>query len=262
MRLLIDGYNLLHASDVFGVGDDAGTLRGSREALLGLLAERLPAKLRKATLIVFDAKDAPPGLPDRIEVGGMRVRFARGYPDADALLEELLDRAKNAKQLTVVSGDHRVQRAARSRGAKPIDADVWLRELRQPSSSPSAESPGKQNVGSKREWIKAFSDEAELAAIEQEAAKAPSPRSATRPAADPRPAPAGGEQDPPKRQAKKRRGELRRSSDAKPTFGAGVFDPFPPGYAEDLEQELRRQTDAVKPNDSQNPPAGDDAQDE
>ena len=34
MRLLIDGYNLLHASDLFGEGESRGTLRGSRDALL------------------------------------------------------------------------------------------------------------------------------------------------------------------------------------------------------------------------------------
>ena len=81
MRLLIDGYNLLHATDLFGHGALAGTLRGSREALLDSLRTRLPEKLRRDTVIVFDAADAPPGLPARYELEGIKVWFARGYAE-------------------------------------------------------------------------------------------------------------------------------------------------------------------------------------
>lgn len=256
MRLLIDGYNLLHASDVFGAGDAAGSLRGSREALLDLLATHLPAKLRRATVIVFDAKQAPRGLPDAYEFGGMRVRFARGYPDADTLLEEILASAKGAKQLTVVSGDHRVQRAARSRGAKPVDADAWLTALRA-AHPPAPETPQQRGgVGSRQEWIEAFSDPDELAAIKREAAAAPLPRSA----ADPN-APGTPPSTPPKSagklRRKKRRGELR-AQDTKADFGAGVFDPFPAGYADDLsriaERELQGPIDPTNPDEPHDRP--------
>ena len=50
MRLLIDGYNLLHASDVFGVDDQKGSLRGAREALVDWLGARLLEKARRAMI--------------------------------------------------------------------------------------------------------------------------------------------------------------------------------------------------------------------
>ena len=158
MRLLIDGYNLLHATDLFGAGDLAGTLRGSREALLGFLAARLTERERRWTVIVFDAKDAPAGLPDRYSEEGIDVRFARGFPDADAMIEEILEGATGARELTVVSGDRRVQRAARSRGAKPVDSSGWFGELCRREPDASRRVSNKEPIGSSEEWVKAFSD--------------------------------------------------------------------------------------------------------
>lgn len=59
---LIDGYNLLHASGVFGMGGRT-PLEASREALLDWLGEVLSDAERQRTTIVFDAREAPPGLP-------------------------------------------------------------------------------------------------------------------------------------------------------------------------------------------------------
>ena len=60
---------------------------------------------------------------------GMTVRYASGYPDADALIEELIAEHDAPRRLLVVSSDHRVQRAARKRRAKWEDSDVWYRRL-------------------------------------------------------------------------------------------------------------------------------------
>ena len=67
------------------------------------------------TTIVFDAKQAPPGLPHQLDHGGITVIFARGYDDADELIEELIASNSTPRRLTVVSSDHRIQRAARRR---------------------------------------------------------------------------------------------------------------------------------------------------
>ncbi|MCA9642727.1 MAG: NYN domain-containing protein, partial [Myxococcales bacterium] len=99
--LLIDGYNLLHVTDLFGEGGLEGTLRRSREALLAYVAARLSARERKRTTIVFDAAGAPPGLPAEQSHEGLRVLFARGYADADAMLEALIEQARAPKSLLV-----------------------------------------------------------------------------------------------------------------------------------------------------------------
>lgn len=235
MRLLIDGYNLLHATDLFGAGDLAGTLRGSREALVAFLAARLTASERRATVVVFDAADAPPGLPDRFEQEGIDLRFARGFADADAMIEAILEGKHRAKHLTVVSGDRRVQRAARSSGAKWVDSDKWFAELcRRPhggDAPPTKPRPG--SVGSSADWVAEFSDPEALAEIEREAAQAPPPKPLP-----PKKLETSSKSESPvarKPRKKKRRPPLAESCDKpKGAFGEGLLDPFPPGYAEDL----------------------------
>ena len=132
MALLIDGYNLLHVTGIFGDGSggDLTALHRSREALLRFLAAAIDAGQRRLTAIVFDAAGAPPGLPRTLVHDDMTVHFARDYADADAMIEDLIETHAAPKSLVVVSSDHRVQRAARRRGAKPVDSDRWYAEQR------------------------------------------------------------------------------------------------------------------------------------
>jgi uncharacterized protein len=134
MALLIDGYNLLHASGILGRGIGPGGLERSRLALLNFVAESVPAQTLSGTTVVFDAAGAPPGLPHTLYHRGITVRFARNYESADALIEELILADAAPRRLTVVSSDHRLHRAARRRKAKAIDSDRWYAEtLRQRS---------------------------------------------------------------------------------------------------------------------------------
>ena len=234
MRFLIDGYNLLHATDLFGAGELEGTLRGSREALMDFLVSRLTEKERRATLIVFDAKDAPPGLPDQYTQEGIAVHFARGYSDADALIEEILETTRGSRSLTVVSSDHRVQRAARSSGAKPVDSDTWFAEVarRQPQGEMPTSKPT-NSIGDNAHWVQEFQAGETLAEIEREAANAPPPK------------PLPAHQNPTAEEKKERRtknnsrslNKRSKSDQPKQDFGEGILDPFPPGYADDLFEE-------------------------
>lgn len=129
MALLIDGYNLLHVTGIVGARGGPRGFERSRQALLRFLAASIPPdELRDAT-IVFDAAEAPPGLPKSLVHDGITVLFAHGYPDADTMLEELIAKHHAPRSLTVVSSDHRIQRAARRRRAKPVDSQRWYGEL-------------------------------------------------------------------------------------------------------------------------------------
>jgi hypothetical protein len=128
MSLLIDGYNLLNAVGIIGRGVGPGGLERSRAALLNFLAESLAAEEIPRTTVVFDAHDVPPGLPQTMNHRGLTVRFAVRYEDADSLIEELILADSAPRRLVVVSSDHRIQRAARRRRAKPVDSDVWYAE--------------------------------------------------------------------------------------------------------------------------------------
>jgi uncharacterized protein len=129
MALLIDGYNLLHVTGLSGKGSSPGAFQRSREALLRFLAASLEPFERKVTTVVFDAADAPPGLPGTVTHEEMTVRYAREYPDADTLIEELIKQESAPRKLVVVSSDHRIQRAAHRRRARTVDSDVWYADL-------------------------------------------------------------------------------------------------------------------------------------
>jgi predicted RNA-binding protein with PIN domain len=137
MTLLIDGYNLLNVAGVDSRRTVGRTqLERSRIALLKFLERFLTAEERATTTIVFDAAQAPPGLPDKHEHAGMQVRFARNYPAADDLIEELIAADRAPRGLVVVSSDHRLHRAARRRRATAIDSDVWVSELEHRAKTP------------------------------------------------------------------------------------------------------------------------------
>ena len=129
MALIIDGYNLLHASGILGRGVGPGGLERSRAALLNFLVESLEASELATAVIVFDARDAPPGLPRVVNHRGMRVQFAEPGGDADQVIEDLIRADSAPRRLVVVSSDHRLHRAARRRRAQPIDSDQWYADV-------------------------------------------------------------------------------------------------------------------------------------
>lgn len=129
MKILIDGYNLLHASGIFGGVRGAGGFEASRRELLSTIAGLLgPA--RGSVTVIFDAADAPPGLPARYAHDGIDVRFAREHGSADAMIEDLIETHDAPTALTVVSSDHRVMAAARRRRCKPVGSGEWLAAAR------------------------------------------------------------------------------------------------------------------------------------
>ncbi len=163
MPLLIDGYNLLHASGIMGRGVGPGGLERSRLAMLNFLAASLdPGELPRTT-VVFDAHDAPRGLPRVVQHRGITVRFAEKYESADEQIEELIRTESAPRRLVVVSGDRRIQRAARRRKAKAVASDVWYAELvraRRQRAQAGAETPDRPPVPLLEEdvnyWINQF----------------------------------------------------------------------------------------------------------
>jgi predicted RNA-binding protein with PIN domain len=129
MPILIDGYNLLNVAPVPVPARGKGNLERARLALLNFLAESLdPAEVPK-TIVVFDAHDPPWGVAREMRHKGLLVRFAAREEDADSLIEKLIQADSSPRRLTVVSSDHRIQRAAKRRRARAVDSDVWYAEV-------------------------------------------------------------------------------------------------------------------------------------
>ncbi len=182
MSLIIDGYNLLHASGILGGGIGPGSLERSRSALLNFLAESLAERTLARTTVVFDARDPPPGLPRVTQYRGITVRFAPRGSDADAEIEQLISEHHAPRRLTVVSSDHRLQRAARRRRAKPVDSDVWYHDVvrqrirRAHTKSPPGKPTGPPSEVEVQFWLRQFGlEESKEAAAEDMPPSADSP---------------------------------------------------------------------------------------
>jgi predicted RNA-binding protein with PIN domain len=124
MPFLIDGYNLLHAMGRITRRAGPHGLEKARAGLLGLLA----AVHTDPATVVFDARGALPGARNDFPAGPVHVLFARGE-EADDRIEYLIAHDSAPKKLVVVSDDHRVQTAARRRGAAAWACDEYLRWL-------------------------------------------------------------------------------------------------------------------------------------
>jgi len=166
MPILIDGYNLLFATGIAGGGNGPRGLERSRGALVQHVSRALDALGDRDVTIVFDAAGAPPGLPSSFEHHGVQVRFAKGYPSADEMLEELIRAHSSPRRLTVVSSDHRVQQAAKRRRAKTVDADVWFEQVEQLQREQGAKAKDASSVAQDRSldpgveyWLAQFVDD-------------------------------------------------------------------------------------------------------
>ncbi|MES1213225.1 MAG: NYN domain-containing protein [Singulisphaera sp.] len=170
MALIIDGYNLMHAAGIVGRGRGPGSLERSRLAVLNFVVESLEPAVLATTIVVFDARQAPPGLPRELKHGGVTVRFAAGFESADELIEELIQRDSAPRRLTVVSSDHRLHRAARRRKAHAIDSDRWYEQvvaqrIQRHSAKPKIRKPPTPLARSEVEyWLAQFDDEPHQAA--------------------------------------------------------------------------------------------------
>jgi predicted RNA-binding protein with PIN domain len=172
MVFLIDGYNLLAVSGVFPKG--APTFANARRALLDYLARELTEDEAAKTTVVFDAAAAPAGLPRELSHRGMKILFAPKDRDADDVIEELIRAASAPRRLTVVSSDHRIQRAAKRRMARAIDSDLFRLELAErrrkkklPAAANEAAKPDDRSAGDAEDWIAIFNSRATDRATER-----------------------------------------------------------------------------------------------
>lgn len=172
MLYLIDGYNLLYAMGVVRRRMGPAGLERARGNLLGVLRGSFGDESANVT-VVFDAARPPPGVPAEAEYQGIQVRFAVGMAAADDLIEALIRRASAPRHLTVVSDDHRIQKAARRRHCVVTGCGDFLEALerrRQPPPAPPAEQPAKPAGVSREEaqyWLKEFADLADDPAMKE-----------------------------------------------------------------------------------------------
>lgn len=217
---IVDGYNLLHTLGVMRANLGPGGLERARTALLNCLADALDPPARAAMVVVFDARTPPADAAPVTQHRGITVRYAAGYEDADALIQELIRRHSAPKRLTVVSSDRAVQQAATRRRARAIGSEVWYEELlsRRPkrSAAASAAEDAKPAAPLAPEQVELWLSEFDASVVTAESASLTDVPQADR-----------DDSVPP---------DVAATDDkARDDYG----DPFPPGYLEQIERELR-----------------------
>lgn len=170
MRTLIDGYNLMYADGLLGRKFGPDGFRQVRHRFLNKLADGLDATEAHLTTVVFDAAKAS-APPDRASVAhhkGIKILYAVDTDDADTRIEELIAHHSSPKTLTVVSSDHRIQKAALRRRSKVMTADAFWTEMdtrkarkQNPAPSTVTDQADRSAVPTAREsayWANEFAD--------------------------------------------------------------------------------------------------------
>jgi predicted RNA-binding protein with PIN domain len=171
MRTLIDGYNVMFAGGLMGQRFGPDVFRKVRNRFLNDVAAALNPIEAQYTTIVFDASQPPPDRPSSIRHKGMTIVYAVEAESADEQIEILVAGHSSPKTLTVVSSDHRVQRAATRRRAKVMSADDYWNQMdsrknRKPIpplklANPDASDPDRPGAPSAMEaayWMAEFRD--------------------------------------------------------------------------------------------------------
>lgn len=130
-RLVVDGYNVLHAWPVSTQALGERGLEDARRMLLALLAE-YSAGSGVEVIVVFDAHGRASGRPAREVVDGVVVMFGTATSSADAVIERLMYEStrEGLAGETVVATSDRLQRAMVSAmGVATMSAPALLEEI-------------------------------------------------------------------------------------------------------------------------------------
>ena len=127
---IIDGYNLMHSVGYAREQYGQGGLERSRTRLLRFLVNRLDQDERRRTTVVFDARAIPFEGVREYKYHELTVLFNPAGSDADTLIEELILEHSAPKQLEVVSGDRRLQKAIKRRKGIAVESEVFARLMR------------------------------------------------------------------------------------------------------------------------------------
>ena len=142
-HLLIDGYNLIKASQLFqGRGD---TLERARNRLQQALA----AYSRRADKHITLYYDGTGAAPNTTSTSGphVTIEFSRYPQQADDLIAQAVAQKHGAKWLRVISSDRAVQRSAARHKIRSTCSEDFLDELTEPMQEPSEPTPASDHDG-------------------------------------------------------------------------------------------------------------------
>jgi predicted RNA-binding protein with PIN domain len=152
--LVVDGHNLIPKIQGMALSDTE-----DENKLVTLLSEYCRLK-RVQMELFFDG--APAGQGRSKNAGLVRTHYVRtGRTADDAITSYLVSLKNNARNVTVVSSDRRVQSEAKSMGSNIINSDAFSIEIRKTMSSSAVVESKRDSVLSPDEidhWMNTFQD--------------------------------------------------------------------------------------------------------
>ena len=141
-HLLIDGYNLIKASQLFqGRGDSLKRARNRLQQALAAYGRRAD----KHITLYYDGTGAS---PSTVSSSGphVTIEFSRYPQQADDLIAQAVAQKHGAKWLRVVSSDRAVQRCAARHKIRSTCSEDFLDELTGPVQASSAPTPDRDGT--------------------------------------------------------------------------------------------------------------------
>jgi uncharacterized protein len=156
---VVDGYNLLFHLGLFDRRGGAHALETARERLLDYLK---PAFGDDEATVIFDSGRSTKSVPSAEHHQGLHVQYAGRGQEADDVIEELIAHSASPQNLVVISNDHRLQVAARRKGARSWSCDDFLdfknarpKSPAEPLEADRAAPPSRAEV---QHWLEEFGD--------------------------------------------------------------------------------------------------------
>jgi uncharacterized protein len=155
MPYMIDGHNLIPKLHIplSSIDDEMDLVRRLQDF----------CRLRRIQVEVF-FDGASPGRVARQKFGAVTAHFIRQASSADAAMEaQLAHLGKTAKNWTVVSSDHRVQRAASAAHCRVLSSEDFAREMIKAASTSGKNvgEPSEISPGELEEWENIFNNQGE-----------------------------------------------------------------------------------------------------
>jgi uncharacterized protein len=136
-RLIIDGYNLLHADPALdGHRRDLAT---ARQRLVRRI-EQSAAQFAAQITVVFDGRER--GRDAAFDAPGLEVLFSPSNRTADGMIEQMVHDAPHPERLLVVTSDGTEQQVVSAFGASVISCREFLSRCELPPGRRSKPAPG------------------------------------------------------------------------------------------------------------------------
>ncbi len=150
LTYVIDAYNVLHRFPAL-----RGKLRkdfiGAREVFLSTIAG-FALRGKHQVVLVFDGRDDGSAGGS----GTLKVVFADPGKTADQKIKHLIDRARNPKNVVVVSSDGEVARYGRLNACRVLSAEGFIGLLDREGNRGGSEKPSHISESEKEELLRLF----------------------------------------------------------------------------------------------------------